>query len=149
MKVKGAPEVTMADRIHQTDDGTVVLGAGDALIENQMRTRAEFDAELDAITGWDEGIITIGWNFELSAPGKFQVRFTYLAEEENRLSIQGGREDVVIMLPAAAGSGAFATRVEGPVEFEQEGPPRLTLKPSEGRWSGMRIRSIELVPFEE
>lgn len=149
VQVGGALEVEDTG-LTQNKDGSLVLLAEDAYIHNN---EGSADARLqdrgddpDNIGYWLDAEATVGWDFKVTKPGKFEVVAEIALEEDSRFHVDLKDQRISADARSTKGYGNYQEQSLGTLTIESTGDYHLRIKPDGKNWTPINLRRLELVP---
>jgi alpha-L-fucosidase len=147
LDVEGAPSITAASSIQQKKDGTVLLPANQATINNQgYSEHAKYEKDKDCIGYWVSSKVTVEWNFTVSKPGTFRVSALAASEKISTLTLSLAGQSKGADVPASGGYTSFKPVDAGTFEIDEPGEYTLKIVPVKKGWNPINLRSVNLVP---
>ena len=151
LEIKGKPDIAVQG-LKQAKDGSVTLQAVDAYIHGDT-AQYESGNGKDNIGYWTNAQDYVTWDFEVVAPGRFNVEITFACEQ----GIGGSEYSINIAEQQLSGtvreSGSWTNFVSeklGTVKIDKAGTYTLTIRPKNmPRGAVMNLKSITLVPIKE
>ncbi len=151
LEIKGKPDIAVQG-LKQAKDGSVTLQAVDADIHGDT-AQYESGNGKDNIGYWTNAQDYVAWDFEVVAPGRFNVEITFACEQ----GIGGSEYSINIAEQQLSGtvreSGSWTNFVSeklGTVKIDKAGTYTLTIRPKNmPRGAVMNLKSITLVPIKE
>jgi alpha-L-fucosidase len=135
-----------APGLAQKPDGTIVLPAIDALTHGDT-VRYESGKDRDNLGFWTNPSDWVEWSFQVKRPGKFRVSadIATLGASSFVVSCQG--QELSGTVSSTGDYGTFKPIELGTVEVSS-GKVSLAVRPVNGHWEPVNLRSIKLVPVD-
>ncbi len=131
----------------QQPDGRIALLAETANIDGNSPV-----IEDGQIGRWQNGRDSVGWRFDVTRPGTFEVILTYACAKDYAGSgyrvLVGDKSFQAVTLATGAGWRDYVPRSLGTVALDR-GRHTLTIQPAQpARWQPMSVKSLVLTPVE-
>jgi alpha-L-fucosidase len=147
LEMEGAPSITAANSIQQKKDGTVLLPATEATINNQgYSAHAKYEEDKDCIGYWKSAKVTVDWSFTVNRPGTFRVSALAASEKNSKLTVSLAGQSKKADVPASGGYTSFKPVDAGMFEIDKPGEYTLKILPVEQGWNPINLRSVKLIP---
>jgi alpha-L-fucosidase len=133
----------------QAADGSVELPAILANIHNfnGSDTKVEEKGGISNIGWWTSSGVTVDWAFTIKQPGQFDVIADIACQEaESQLEISIDKQKQAVTIHSTGGYDTFTKATLASLTIDKAGPAVLSLKPVDGKWNPINIRSITLKP---
>ena len=148
LELNGPSKVSDADKIVQKADGTIVLPAAKAVINNHFGTHAIYDATNDRIEKWTNARTTVDWSFRVKTPGEFTVSTLMASVEHSSLKVSAAGQSLVAELPGTGGYDTFTQCDISSITIEKAGEHTISVTPNKKGWKPINLRSVSLTPVE-
>jgi alpha-L-fucosidase len=149
LKIEDEPDVMPIVTIKQQDDGTVQLGAVNAVIHGQT-ARYQPEEGNDNIGFWANAEDFVTWDFKLNQAGTYNVEITYACENgsgDSEYSIIVNDQKITGKIKETGSWRDFITEPVGKITLAQPGVCQLQVKPiTKPNLAVMNLRSIVLNP---
>lgn len=149
LKLTGKPEVTDADLILQKANGTVLLEAGRATINNVFGSHVAYESGKKCIGYWLSNRVSVEWTFRLKTPGTYRLSAPMAAEKASAFKVSLAGQSVEVNVPATGGYQAFKPVRIGTFKLDKPGEYTLTFSPKKKAWNPVNLRSPRLEPSAE
>jgi alpha-L-fucosidase len=146
LKVKGPLNIEQPG-LAQDPDGAVVLPAGDARLHGdtiQYETRDQ-GGNLGFWTNPDDWA---DWSFQVTRPGKFEVRGEFAGLEPASLEASVGDSRASGAVPATGDYGRFRAVRLGVIEIASPGKVTMAVRPVKDGWHPLNLKAIRLKPTD-
>jgi alpha-L-fucosidase len=144
LEVAGAPSVTAANQIQQTDDGSIALPASKAIINNVFGSHVVYEGGKDSIESWTNPKASVEWTFRVKSPGTFRVTALVASEHNSALNVSLAGNSLQVEVPESGGYGVFKTIEIGRFEVKEAGTQQILLSPVKQGWKPINLRSVKL-----
>ena len=144
LKLGGLPIVSEADKILQQADGTVMLPAQKAIVNNLNGSHTAYDADQESIVNWGHVRSSVDWDFKINTPGTYRVTLLAACEKDSRIRISVGKKFHKPKLPATGGFKDFQSLDAGTIKIDKAGDVTIHFEPVRDDWSVVNLRSVKL-----
>ncbi|HEV58923.1 MAG TPA: carbohydrate-binding protein [Phycisphaerales bacterium] len=135
--------------IRQQDDGSVVLPATQAEIHDTPGGQApqvETKYGKPNIGYWLDARDWVSWAFRIDRPGTFELSAEMASQNPSRFELRIGSQVLTAEGPDTGGYDNFKTVSLGKLKIGAPGDVTLELRPVEGAWNPINVRSVILRP---
>ena len=146
LKLEGKPKVSDADKIQQQADGTVLLLAQKAIVNNVLGSEVVYNAVNNCIEGWTNARATVDWDFTVKTPGTYRVSLLAASTEISSLKITVGGQSFNAKVPASGDNKSFKPLEVGTIKIDKAGEVTIQLEPERQAWKPVNLRSVKLTP---
>jgi alpha-L-fucosidase len=151
LEIKGKPDIAVQG-LKQSKDGSVTLQAVDADIHGDT-AQYESGNGKDNIGYWTNAQDYVTWDFEVVAPGRFNVEITFACEQGiggSEYSINIAEQQLSETVRETGSWTNFVSEKLGTIKIDKAGTNTLTVRPKNmPRGAVMNLKSITLVPIKE
>jgi alpha-L-fucosidase len=133
----------------QAADGSVELPAILANIHNFNGSDAKVEEKggISNIGWWTSSGVTVDWAFNIKQPGQFDLIADIACQEaQSQLEVSIDKQKQAVTIRSTGGYDTFTKVTLTSLTIDKAGPAVLSLKPVEGKWNPINIRSITLKP---
>ncbi len=132
-------------------DGIITLTPAFADIHNKLGTDAKLQTNggQTYIGNWTKSRAWVGWTFESTQPGKFEVLAEIASEKASsgNLSLDG-KDTGKAELAASGANDQFQQQSLGTIEITTTGVHTLEIKPDKDNWHPINLRQVQLKPVK-
>jgi hypothetical protein len=144
LKVKGPLNVEQPG-LAQESDGSVVLPASEARLHGGA-IQYEAGDQRGNLGFWTDPDDWADWTFQVTRPGKFEVRGEFASLEPASLEAAVGDSRTSGAVSATGDYGRFRAVKLGVIEIASPGKVTLAVRPVKDGWHPLNLRAIRLKP---
>jgi alpha-L-fucosidase len=144
LKAKGPLSIEQPS-LAQDPDGSVVLPAGDARLHGGT-IQYEAGDQRGNLGFWTDPDDWADWTFQVTRPGKFEVRGEFACLEPASLEVSVGDSHTSGAVSATGDYGRFKSVQLGVIEIASPGKVTLAVRPVKDGWHPLNLRAIRLKP---
>jgi alpha-L-fucosidase len=148
LNLVGATEISSANQINQQKDGSILLSAKQATINNTFGTYVAVEPESNAIGSWDHPKVTLEWTFRVNTPGTFNIIAEIASTKNSALKVSVGNQSMKATIPAGSDINNFTPIEVGSITIDTKGEYTLYLAPDQKEWNPVKLRHVALYPSE-
>jgi alpha-L-fucosidase len=144
LKVKGSLNIEQPS-LAQDPDGSVVLPASEARLHGGA-IQYEAGDQRGNLGFWTDPGDWADWTFQVTRPGKFEVRGEFACLEAASLEVSVGDGRTSGAVSATGDYGRFKSVQLGVIEIASPGKVTLAVRPVKEGWHPLNLRAIRLKP---
>ncbi len=144
LNLVGATEISSANQINQQKDGSILLSARQATINNIFGSNVAVDSESKAIGSWDHPKVTLEWTFQVHTPGTFKIMAEIASAQNSAFTVSLGTESVNVLVPANGDGKPFKYIEAGSLTLDTKGEYTLRIAPDQKAWNPIKLRQVKL-----
>ncbi|MCO6045516.1 alpha-L-fucosidase [Aeoliella sp. ICT_H6.2] len=145
LEISGTPKEIFR-RVAPAANGTLVLQAGDAVIEGNAQV--ESIGNQPNIGFWTDAADVVVWNCKSDKPGKYRLAAEVAAPASSKLVVSVGDAKANVAVKATGGYQDFESQDWGEVELKTSGKFSVKIMPKSGQWQAINLRSLKLTPVK-
>ncbi|MBL7214898.1 MAG: alpha-L-fucosidase [Phycisphaerae bacterium] len=136
----------------QAADGILTLPAILSNIHNHLGTETKLETKdgILNIGDWTSSRVTVDWMFEINSPGRFEIVADLAVDaSESQFEIVVGNQNLTATVHSTGGYDTFEKMVLGKITLKSKAEYTFQIKPVDGKWQPINVRSIQLKPVRD